>query len=115
MAQLLRTLAVSTSRMTVTRSLRRSWTTWRLKKMDRRKLRAAKRAQLLQLELESQLLQCKELEQQHQALLHRQLETRESEAFHNSPDSPLSLPLEGTLSPPEQPEKLGRPLRSLAE
>jgi hypothetical protein len=68
--------------------------------MEKRQARAAQRALLLQLELESQLLRCKELDQRHQLLLHRQQETAESEAFH---------------SLPEPPEKLGRPPRSLVE
>jgi hypothetical protein len=100
MAQLWRILGVSTFLMTVTRSLRRSWTSWLLKRMDKRQQRAARRARLLQLELESQLLRCKELEQQHQLLLHRRQETLESEAFHSPP-------------PPE--ETLGRPPQSLLE
>jgi hypothetical protein len=100
MAQLWKILGASTFLMTVTRSLRRSWTSWRLKKIAKRQARAAKRALLLRLELESQLLRCKELEQQHQQLLHRQRETLESEQFHN----PQALPA-----------KLGRPPRSLAE
>jgi hypothetical protein len=100
MARLWRILGVSTFLMTVTRSLRRSWTSWLLKRMDKRQQRAARRALLLQLELESQLLRCKELEQQHQALLHRQQETLESEAFHSQPALPA---------------KLDRPPRSLVE
>jgi predicted RNA-binding protein YlxR (DUF448 family) len=100
MVRLWRILGVSTFLIMVTRSLRRSWTAWLLKRMAKRQERAAKRALLLQLELESQLLRCKELDQQHQQLLHRQQETRESEEFH---------------SPPAPPEKLGRPPRSLAE
>jgi hypothetical protein len=68
--------------------------------MAKRQARAAQRALLLQLELESQLLRCKELEQQHQLLLHRQRETSESEAFHSPP-------------PPE--EILGRPPANLLE
>jgi hypothetical protein len=68
--------------------------------MAKRQARAAQRALLLQLELESQLLRCKELEQRRQVLLHRQQETLESEAFHN---------------PSELPEKLGRPPQSLLE
>jgi hypothetical protein len=68
--------------------------------MTKRQEKAARRALLLQLELESQLLRCKELEQQHQLLLHRRQETQESEAFH---------------SPPAPPAKLARPPRSLVE
>jgi hypothetical protein len=68
--------------------------------MTKRQERAAQRALLLQLELESQLLRCKELEQQHQLLLHRQQETSESEEFHSLPT-------------PEP--KLGRPPKSLVE
>jgi hypothetical protein len=68
--------------------------------MTKHQARAARRALLLQLELESQLLRCKELEQRHQLLLHRQRETLESEAFH---------------SPPAPPAKLARPPRSLVE
>jgi hypothetical protein len=93
-------LGVSTFLMTVTRSFRRLWTRWLLKRTVKRQERAAKRALLLQLELESQLLRCKELDQQHQLLLHRQQETLESEEFH---------------SPPEPPAKLGRPPQSLVE
>lgn len=93
-------LGVSTFLMTVTRSLRRSWTTWCLKRIAKRQEKAAQRALLLQLELESQLLRCKELEQEHQLLLHRQQETRESEEFHSPP-------------PPE--EILGRPPANLLE
>lgn len=100
MARLLKILGVSTFLMMVTRSFRRSWTSWCLKRMKRRQVRAAKRALLLQLELESQLLRCKELEQRHQTLLHRQQETVESEAFH---------------SLPEPPEKLGRPPENLLD
>ena len=68
--------------------------------MVKRQQRAARRALLLQLELESQLLRCKELEQRHQQLLHRQQETRESEEFHSLP-APT--------------EKLGRPPQNLLE
>jgi hypothetical protein len=95
--RLWKTLVASTFLMTATRSLRRLWTTWCLKRTTKRQARAARRALLLQLELESQLLRCKELEQEHQALLHRQQETLESEAFHSSPP------------------KLGRPPQSLVE
>jgi hypothetical protein len=68
--------------------------------MTKRQEKAARRALLLQLELESQLLRCKELEQRHQQLLHRQQETLESEQFHNPQAPPL---------------KLERPPRSLVE
>jgi hypothetical protein len=78
--------------------------------MTKRQARAARRAQLLQLELESQLLRCKELDQQHQLLLHRQQETQESEAFHSLPAQELR-----ELLAPEPVEKLGRPPRSLVE
>jgi hypothetical protein len=76
--------------------------------MAKRQERAARRALLLQLELESQLLRCKELEQQHQLLLHRRQETLESEAFHSQPF------LQGELVE-EPPAKLGRPPQSLVE
>jgi hypothetical protein len=78
--------------------------------MAKRQARAAQRAMLLQLELESQLLRCKELDQQHQLLLHRQQETLESEAFHSPPAQELREVL--GLEPPA---KLGRPPRSLSE
>jgi hypothetical protein len=78
--------------------------------MAKRQAKAARRALLLQLELESQLLRCKELEQQHQVLLHRQQETRESEAFHSPPAQELREAL--GLEPPA---KLGRPPKSLVE
>mgnify|MGYP003592756375 CR=1 FL=1 len=100
MARLLKILGVSTFLMMLTRSLRRSWTSWLLKRMAKRQARAAKRVLLLQLELESQLLRCKELDQRELGLLHRQVETREAEEFHN-----LQF----------HPEKLGRPPRSLSE
>jgi hypothetical protein len=83
---------------------------WRLKRMAKRQARAARRALLLQLELESQLLRCKELDQRHQQLLHRQQETLESEAFHSLPARELR-----ELLTPEPPAKLARPPRSLAE
>lgn len=102
MARLWKILGVSTFLMMVTRSLRRSWTAWCLKRMAKRQARAAQRVLLLQLELESQLLRCKELDQQHQLLLHRQQETLESEAFHSPPAAELR-------------EILGRPPRSLVE
>jgi len=70
--------------------------------MAKRQAKAARRALLLQLELESQLLRCKELDQRHQLLLHRQQETLESEAFHSPPAQELR-------------EILGRPPRSLVE
>jgi hypothetical protein len=85
MVQLWKILGVSRFLLTVRRSLRRSWTSWRLKRIAKRQQKAVQRALLLQLELESQLLQCKELEQEEQLLLHRQQETLESEAFHNPP------------------------------
>ena len=97
MARLWKILGVSTFLMMVTRSLRRSWTSWVLKRMVKRQARAAKRALLLQLELESQLLRCKELEQRNLLLQHRQQETQASEEY-NSP-----------------PANLGRPPRSLVE
>jgi hypothetical protein len=78
--------------------------------MTRRQAKAARRALLLQLELESQLLRCKELDQQHQLLLHRQQETLESEAFHSLPAQELRETL--GLEPPA---KLERPPRSLVE
>lgn len=84
-------LTLSSFRMTVTRSLRRSWTTWLLKRAEKRAEKAQLRMVLLQLEMESQLLRCKELEQQHLMLLHRQRETEESEAFHQ-PKPLLGLP-----------------------
>lgn len=68
--------------------------------MVKRQARAIRRAQLLQLELESQLLRCKELEQKRLVLLHRQVETQEAEEFHN-----LQF----------HPEKLGRPPANLLE
>ena len=91
MARLWKILGVSTFLMMVTRSLRRSWTSWCLKRMAKRQQRAIQRALLLQLELESQLLRCKELDQRHQLLQHRQVETRESEAFHSLPEPPAKL------------------------
>ena len=100
MARLWKILGVSTFLMMVTRSLRRSWTSWSLKRMVKQQALAIRRAQLLQLELDSQLLRCKEREQKHLLLLHRQQETLESEAFH---------------SPPELPAKLARPPQSLLE
>ena len=100
MVRLWKILVASTFLMTLTRSFRHSWTSWRLKRMAKRQQKAVQRALLLQLELESQLLRCKELEQEHQLLLHRQQETAESEAFHSPP-------------PPE--EILGRPPQSLLE
>jgi hypothetical protein len=78
--------------------------------MAKRQKRAAQRALLLQLELESQLLRCKELDQEHQLLLHRQQETQESEAFHSPPARELR-----ELLAPEPVEKLDRPPRSLVE
>ena len=110
MARLWRILGVSTFLMMVTRSLRRSWTTWRLKRVAKQQVRAARRALLLQLELESQLLRGKELEQLEQLLLHRQQETLESEAYHSLPARELREALE--LEPPA---KLGRPPQSLVE
>jgi hypothetical protein len=97
MERLWKILGVSTFLMTVRRSLRRSWTSWRLNRLKKRQARAAQRVLLLQLELESQLLRCKELDQLEQQLQHRQQETVESEAFHSPP------------------AKLGRPPRSLLE
>jgi len=78
--------------------------------MAKRQARAAKMAMLLQLELESQLLRCKELDQEHQLLLHRQQESLESEAFHSLPARELREALQV-----EPPAKLGRPPKSLAE
>jgi hypothetical protein len=78
--------------------------------MAKRQARAARRALLLQLELESQLLRCKELDQRHQLLLHRQQETLESEAFHSPPARELR-----ELLAPEPPAKLARPPRNLVE
>ena len=97
-------LTLSSFRMTVTRSLRRSWTTWLLKRTRKRAEKAQLRRVLLQLELESQLLRCKELEQKHLVLLHRQRETEESEDFHR-PQPLLGLP----------PKSLGRPPENLLE
>src|SRR5690242_14430420 len=109
MERLWRILGVSRFLLTVRRSLRRSWTSWRLKRVAKQRKRAAQRALLLQLELESQLLRCKELDQKEQQLLHRQVETLESEAFHSTPatllPTPEPLPLAELLEPPA---KLGR-------
>ena len=102
MVRLWKILGVSRFLLMARRSLRRSWTNWCLTRMAKRQARAAQRALLLQLELESQLLRCKELEQRNQLLLHRQQETRESEAFHSLPAQELR-------------ETLGRPPRSLVE
>ena len=79
-------------RLTVTQRLLRSWTSWRIRKVAKAKLRADRKLRLLQLELDSQLLRQKLLEQREQLLLLTQQELREAEHFR----------LKGELPPPPE-------------
>jgi hypothetical protein len=82
--------------MTVTQRLRRSWTSWLLKRTLRQEAKAATRLELLQLEVSHQLLLTKELEQQHRSLAHRLQEMQEAREFLLEPAN-----LERRLSAPE--------------
>lgn len=82
----------SISRLTWTARFRRSWTRWSLTRTERRLAREVHRLHLLRVQLDSQLLWLKELEQRHQQLLNRQQEEQGSSLFH----------LQGQLPPPEQ-------------
>lgn len=77
----------------MTLSLRRSWTSWSLRRTRRRLRRATRRQTLLAVALDSQLLQTKELQQQEQLLLHRQQEHLQSLEFRRSgPGRLVELP-----------------------
>ena len=72
----------STLRLRWTRSLRQSWTRWRLKRTARKIQSEQRRLTQMQLALDSQLLLMKELEQAQTQLGHRLQEMAEAEAFH---------------------------------
>lgn len=70
-------MRASSSRMTVMQRSRRSWTSWRLSRMSRRRTRARQRRLLLQAELQYQLLREKELQLEQESLLHRLAELQD--------------------------------------
>lgn len=72
----------STLRLRWTRSLRQSWTRWRLKRTARKIQKEQRRLTQMQLALDSQLLLMKELDQVQDQLRHRLQEMAEAEAFH---------------------------------
>ena len=80
----------SRSRLKVTQRLRRSWISWRRRLTERRLTRAVEKHKLLLLELDSQLLRVKLLEQTLGHLSLAELELQEASLFR----------LQGQLPPP---------------
>lgn len=87
---------LSSFRLVVTQRLRSSWTSSRLKKIQRRKAKAEQRLLLLKVELDYQHLQLKELQQTEQQLEHRQQEATESREYREQEQ----LPARRLLGPP---------------
>lgn len=81
--------------------LRRSWTSWSLRRLARKAVRAERRLTLLQLEVAHQALLTKELRQKEEQLRHRQAELTAQELWLRNPQQPPqpAMQLPETLLP----------------